>query len=608
MASTLTATEATDQRGLIGTPPDRFWHRSTPQAIAGRCVAGHDGEGWVLWTRHLGSRRIPRPLSRLVQGTTWPLLWCLPEAAEGHEATDLVRRLAALHEKQAGGDTDWQAAVDQWLAAPPAARSDGAAALAAVALAHSLHELANRVSATSWWHLFDGLVETAQDVRPLEAADDPVVGQLLAGELPLSLAFLFPEVTVCRRLKKPARRFLSTSLVDLLDGEGMPRAKHLPQLRTLLACWTRCRAIGATMKQSVWKEDAETQYQWLTTQALRLSRRDGSQMFSSAAAGRWNPGFLATAVQLGGDPENRAAAEKVFPRLAHDRRSRRRSNGELPDPAVHSEWGGLALLRPDWSRSGQRLAVTYDGPVVELELDLGKTPALLGTWGFQVTADGQPLAPTTDWEELCWVSDDDIDYLELEIGLEGGVRLQRQLALAREDHILYLADCILGSEQQTLEYVGTLPLGADVRFRGADQTREGFLVGPGLLARVVPPALPEWRDDHRHGSLYPADRCLKLGMHTNARNLCCPLFLDLNPRRLKKPCTWRQLTVSESLQIQSADVAVGYRVQCGHSQWLIYRALAARANRTFLGQNVSTDYLLARFHRDREIESLVEIE
>ena len=99
---------------------------------------------------------------------------------------------------------------------------------------------------------------------------------------------------------------------------------------------------------------------------------------------------------------------------------------------------------------------------------------------------------------------------------------------------------------------------------------------------------------------------LKFSVKGNA--LFAPLFFDLDPRRFARRLTWRQLTVAESLEIQPADVAVGYRVQLGKEQWLIYRSLAQTANRTLLGHNLSTEMLVARFDPTGEVEALVEIE
>ena len=66
--------------------------------------------------------------------------------------------------------------------------------------------------------------------------------------------------------------------------------------------------------------------------------------------------------------------------------------------------------------------------------------------------------------------------------------------------------------------------------------------------------------------------------------------------------------MAESLAAQAADVAVGYRVALGRGQWLVYRSLARTRNRSVLGHNLATETLVARFRRDGEVESIIEIE
>lgn len=98
------------------------------------------------------------------------------------------------------------------------------------------------------------------------------------------------------------------------------------------------------------------------------------------------------------------------------------------------------------------------------------------------------------------------------------------------------------------------------------------------------------------------------GSSPPARRLFTPLWFDLDPRRAGRPLTWRRLTVAESREAQPADAAVGFRVAVGKRQWLVYRSLAAAANRTVLGHNLSTETLVARFHKDGRVEKLVEVE
>ena len=56
------------------------------------------------------------------------------------------------------------------------------------------------------------------------------------------------------------------------------------------------------------------------------------------------------------------------------------------------------------------------------------------------------------------------------------------------------------------------------------------------------------------------------------------------------------------------EVAVGFRVSIGQEQWIIYRSLARLGNRTLLGHNLATESLIARFGKDGEVTSIVEIE
>ncbi len=216
--------------------------------------------------------------------------------------------------------------------------------------------------------------------------------------------------------------------------------------------------------------------------------------------------------------------------------------------------------------------------------------------------------PTGDWEEVCWVSDDDVDYLELEIPLEHGLTIQRQVCLARSDELLFLADAVIGQEKRSIHYRGGLPLVAGLGVQPAEKTRELELSGKKLRALAMPLAVGEWRVDRRGGELAASAQTLELKQQALGARLYAPLWIDLAARRRKKAFTWRELTVAEQLRIQPRDVAAGYRVQFGNKQWLVYRSLAERGNRTLLGHNLATEFLLARFARDGSVKPLIEIE
>jgi hypothetical protein len=154
-----------------------------------------------------------------------------------------------------------------------------------------------------------------------------------------------------------------------------------------------------------------------------------------------------------------------------------------------------------------------------------------------------------------------------------------------------------------------LPLGSESAFDPSTESREGYLVGRKPRALASPLALPEWRVEPCSGAFDAAGDGLELRVAAaEVQRLYAPLFLDLDPRRLFQPATWRTLTVAESLRAVPADLAVGYRVQMRNKQILVYRSLGERGNRTVLGQNLVSEFLIARFHSTGEIAPLLEIE
>jgi hypothetical protein len=149
-----------------------------------------------------------------------------------------------------------------------------------------------------------------------------------------------------------------------------------------------------------------------------------------------------------------------------------------------------------------------------------------------------------------------------------------------------------------------------MEFVPAAETCEGTLqTGGRRWANVLPLALPEWRSDgRRSGSLQASDAGLRYQISRQTQRLYVPLLVDLEPWRIKRELTWRQLVVGHNLLPQSPDVAVGYRVQLYKQHWLIYRSLAERASRTVLGQNIYSEFVCARFNRGGDSDTLIEIE
>jgi hypothetical protein len=216
--------------------------------------------------------------------------------------------------------------------------------------------------------------------------------------------------------------------------------------------------------------------------------------------------------------------------------------------------------------------------------------------------------PRGEWEEVCWHEDDDVAYLELETEFAPGWTLQRHILLARLESFVLLSDAVLGEQEATISYSSRLPLGEEVQFRPESETHEGWLVHGKQRRVALPLELPEWRADRPVGSLAASEG--QLTLKTNARrghNLFQPLFIPLTSARRKLEYTWRPLTVAEELEIQSPDAAAAYRVQVGDRQWVVYRALT-RGNRTFLGRNLTSELFVGVFHRNGQMDAIMEVE
>ncbi len=595
-----------------GVAVELAWHRSAPRRVARAEGWGTDSDGWKAWSAHLARRPVAQSVAALFPGKSPSLAWgiaAISDADLGVRVAPMLEELAALDRLERG--KSWSLAADPielavaWLA-DKAHRPGAAFGLECVAWARALPALARLLPGDTWWHLADSLLHASGEAA--DAEQSPLARQWLRAELPLVLAYLLPELKPARELARRGSQELTLELCNAVAADGMPAAGQLDVLAALLGTFARSRALAQHLKKSGWNEESETRYANFARQVLRLAHRDGTFAFSPQQPHRADRDLLAAAFERA-NRADRAVATAII----HGREvSKSVSAKALPAPASNSENACVTVLRPNWARNGERVTVARSGSELRLELACGRDVLWSGPWTCEVRRDGELLVPDADaeWDEVCWTSTDDADYLEVELALSQGVRVQRQIVLAREDRFLFLADAVLGTEPASLEYRGSLPLGADIRFDPSTESREGYLVGRKPRGLLFPLGLPEWRAEPSAGTLEAnAEQSLELRAARTMLAACiAPLFMDLHPRRLFRPATWRQLTVAETRQILSPDVAVGYRVQVRDEHWLVYRSLGERGNRTLLGHNLVSEFLVARFKTDGEIEPLVEIE
>jgi len=554
----------------------------------------------------LAGRKTPIDPFRLIPSKkAMPLRWALPKET-GDATKHLIKTVHRWVRKREAEPSDSIELLEPWLSTAEGRSTDAGFAIECLSWAYALPRLAAVLPAAPWCEVLDYLTELPWRVEGDQIAEKPLAHQLLGGELPLGLSYLFPELKSCRKLESLAHEKLSRGVKELLDGNGLPAARHLAVHRPLLACWTRCGYLARGKQTRCFDKEASLQYDWFVRRALQLTRKDAREVLSGGKFDKGVEELFDAALVLAGDPDDDAIADQVLPGR---KESRKKSQREVhfPESAVHSEWAEMAILRPNWLRGGEHLVIAHSDRKVNTELNCGSVTVWSGEWTSRIVIDGRQLDIVADWEETVWFSDDDVDYVELEAKLSDGWRLERQVLLAREDHFLFVADALLGEDEADIDYRSVLPLRKDVRFEPAKETREGYLVGSRRVGLAMPLALPEWRTAEIDGALEAEGSGIELRQRARASRLYAPLFVDLDRKRMRKQRTWRQLTVAEKLEIQPASVAVGYRVQAGGDQWLFYRSLTRPANRTLLGQNLSNEFFAARFDRNGEADELIGI-
>ena len=607
--SVVTSSSETASEKSISSASNRWdaaeWQRPLPKKVLRSFGDQSLNEPWNAWIQYLSQRKGPCSLAQLLPSRHSPLAWSTVASLRNEETENIIALTQHYHHKKNNRAGEIQDRLSAWLLETDTVAVDSSHALECVAWAWALPFLANHCPEPLWWSLLDRLIQDAADACQIDVTKSPLSAILLGGELPLVLAYAFPERKATAELLGLAITNLSESLTELLDGEGMLPATHLPLLRPLLGCWTRCRAIMETRRKFLWSNDAEDQYRWLITQTLRMSRPGGAMVFSGMTFSRSERELFRAALQLGGNDIDAAAADCLFTR---PKEGGTLTNQEL-SPTYHSEWSALAILRNKWSRKARQLAITYADGQNSIELCQGASVILSGNWPFEITHNGQvrPQDASAEWDEVAFESDEDVDYLELEMEVTPQIRIQRSFLLARTDQILMLTDAVLCDQPDPIKYRSHLPLADEMTAHSEANTREMILKSPQPCTRILPLWLPEWRSANGHGKMDIQKRHLVME-HSGKGRLFAPLFFDLSRKRHSRPITWRQLAVGEMRKNVSKNQAVGFRVQVGQEQWLLYRSLTEVANRTVLGQNLMCELHVSRFQKTGEVEELIEVQ
>ena len=474
----------------------------------------------------------------------------------------------------------------------------------ALALAYHSYLLLDVLSQQQWISMIHRLLEYCEDSRKCKIWGRNV----LRSEIPTVLVALYPDWQVTSALVPRIRTSLQEESELELDGEGLIHAKNWNQYASLLACWARTSWLILEYCENLKLPSSfDAQLQWAIRHLLLLSNSQGELRFTDRR--QLSRPFVKKLLHIAGDAGDLRIA--VDARLAQKKGHKGKSKGKRPAASLHSEWAQIAILRSGWSHKRRELAVRYHQNDFELELDACGRPLLHGSVTTRLNIDNVDLKPQGEWTEVCWQDDADACYLELEMEYDKGWRIQRQLCVCKDTAVVMIADAVLGKQHSEIRYDVHYPFVEPNDISQSDtDTRELVFDTEEFRGLIMPLALPEWRESSsmRIGGELLADEQLVYSMHSpNSKGLYAPLFFALGRRSADKPKTWRRLTVAERLAVESNDSASAFRVQLGGRQWLLYRSLTEAGNRTFMGQNYSTEFVFGEFRLDGKMREYVEI-
>ncbi len=495
---------------------------------------------------------------------------------------------------------------------------------------HGLRELGGELPQSLWLETLQSILTQVDRAWSEEPEKGLFPWLLWACEVPLALATKLSHLGGKDRMVLETIERLNRVLEAADDSleNWLMHGGH--QLRACLASIVRCSWSMSSLGTKGFYAKQRKSLAKLVELAVRLSDRNGGPLLSehgieSDDAELWNAlseicapnKKLVRLLQVSGlrtlRQTNRKSASRSLKAITKSEIVR------LPALGFYSEKAELASMRKAWDQPGVRMAIDYSQEPMRIDiLDFEGNRIISGDWDLQITRDGQAIETDVGWSDVCWFSDDDVDYLEIECGLEGVVRIQRQMMLIRDESMIFMCDTLLADQSANWGVRSILNVAPDFEIRQDKKHHEAELhhrdstttgTGDGRHALVLPLALPEWRRSPSIGKLEPKAGQLVLSQEVLGKRLMCPMVIVPRKPSKNQPYTWRHLTVAEDLQIQPREIAQAYRVQVGKDQMVFYRSLAKTIRRSAMGLHMNSEFYAARFDpSDGEFEAIVEID
>ncbi|MES2789920.1 MAG: hypothetical protein V4719_09875, partial [Planctomycetota bacterium] len=370
-------------------------------------------------------------------------------------------------------------------------------------------------------------------------------------ELPWLAGVVFAGVKGSEKLRLAGSELLEYELYERTDELGAPHADLLPRLPLWLAVTTRVLQTSALEEIPVWDADAAMHYQSLVEKVAPLIQPDGQFAVSRVQVTEPRE-FVEAVLWASGWPETEAALRSL---LVQPRRGKTRLESLVAGitkrrppleiciaPVSQSDDASWAVLRSHWGAHADRVTVTHDQPMMNVEFTVQGQPMLDGEWYSEIQIGDRTTPFRGDWYCVCWQTDQDADYIELQLFIRGVVRVERQILLSRTRQFCLIAESLGDIKGESFSYRTKLPLLEGVQATTSATTREVQLTAGGVPARVFPVTLPE-----RHVVSTPGRFGNDFSFQTTGSGAAWynPILIDWSPARRTAEATWKSLTVAE---------------------------------------------------------------
>lgn len=449
-------------------------------------------------------------------------------------------------------------------------------------------------------------------------------GEFSATPFLLTCGGLLKDVACCQSFVDAARENLQLEVQERVGDDGGVGMESSSEILTAVNRWARCReVIRATSGKKLGKETNSKIDQAVIFAVLLLG--NGGQPVTEYGCDAEQS--VAPILQVASCGRNKVAATVLA--LTEGKNSAgdvRWTEKGLSERSLFDEEQKTAVFRSGWKRGAVRVLVSYRDESPYLEIVAGGRLVVAGRWDIALRCEGKELQRVGPWRRTWWDANDSAVYFEISVDVEGGRRLERSMLLLPKDKVVLLADAIVIPELKHGNQSGFLT--AEIQLRSSLSVTPSIAIDPSeetcevfgsdgkprFLA--IPLALEEWRESCRgHGSLGMSGQRLELKQRAESGRLYAPLWIDCNAGRLKRlheqpeynQRTWRQLTVADTRETLRADQAVGFRVQSCLDQWFVYRSLDEARNRTALGCNMSSEFLVGRVAGNGVVKRLLEV-